>query len=120
MGTERYVDFFPPEAGPANRMNFLRYQVSKLIQHLLVTELADRLSKSTKDGARRIVISLVNPGWVLTDIMRSSSTTFQTFNKVVGKIVARTPEEGGRILVNAAEGGVETHGKYLDDCKPGK
>jgi len=85
-----------------------------------VTELASRLSDSTKDGAQRIVTPLVNPGWVLTDIMRSSSGMFQTFNKVVGKIVARTPEEGGRILVSAAEGKVDTHGKYLDDCKPGK
>jgi hypothetical protein len=39
---------------------------------------------------------------------------------IMRKTIARTTEVGGRILVNAAEGGPETHGQYLDDCKIGK
>ena len=85
-----------------------------------MTELAAKVSESDKDGTSHVLVSLVNPGWVLTDIMRSSPPTFQKFNRVAGKLISRTPEEGGRILVNAAEGGKHTHGKYLDDCKVGK
>jgi retinol dehydrogenase 12 len=31
----------------------------------------------------------------------------------------RKTEEGSRTLVYAAQGGPETHGQYLDDCKVG-
>ncbi|KAH8884413.1 NAD(P)-binding protein [Thozetella sp. PMI_491] len=97
-----------------------RYRVSKIMQHLLALELAARLSASERPGASRVIVSVVNPGWVLTDIMRSASRSFQRMNSTVGKAVARTPDEGGRILVAAAQGGKETHGRYLNNCKPGR
>ena len=40
--------------------------------------------------------------------------------KIMRSILARTTEVGSRTLVNAAEGGVETHGQYMDDCHVGK
>jgi hypothetical protein len=100
--------------------HIVRYRVSKLIEHLLVNELADQLARSTKPGTNRIITSLTNPGWVLTNILNSAPGPLQRLNKVLGRIVARTAEEGGRTLVKGAEGGAETHGKYLDNCKPGK
>ncbi len=96
----------------------IRYRVSKIMQHILVMELAARLPESDHIGASQIMMSVVNLGWVLTDIMRSATRSFQRMNWTMGKMVARTAEEGGRILVNAAQGSKETHGQYLDDCKP--
>ena len=40
--------------------------------------------------------------------------------KIASAIFARSTEVGARTVVNGAEGGEETHGKYLDDCKVGQ
>lgn len=84
---------------------------------LLVRELADQITKSSKTG--RITTSILNPGFVRTDIMRDGTWLFHIYYICLAAIMSRTAEEGGRILVNAAEGGEETHGQYLDDCKVG-
>lgn len=84
---------------------------------LLVRELADQVTKSSKPG--RITVSILNPGFVRTDIMRDSTWLFHMYYVCLAALLARTTEEGGRILVNAAEGGEETHGQYLDDCEVG-
>ena len=39
---------------------------------------------------------------------------------LVVSLFARTAEVGSRTLVHAAEGVVEIHGSYLNDCKPGQ
>ena len=52
--------------------------------------------------------------------MREASFFYSLYISALKKIMSRTAEEGGRVLVDAAEGGDETHGAYLDDCKPGK
>lgn len=67
-----------------------------------------------------MVISTVNPGFVKTDIMRNTSFPRNLFIFFLQKLFSRTPEEGGRTLVNAAEIGVESHGEYLDDCVVGR
>lgn len=84
---------------------------------LLVRELADQLTKSSKPG--RIATSIINPGFVRTEIMRDATWLFHIYYVCLAALMARIPEEGGRILVSAAEGGEETHGQYLDDCKVG-
>ncbi|KAK4040660.1 hypothetical protein C8A01DRAFT_15502 [Parachaetomium inaequale] len=94
-----------------------RYYVSKLIQLLTVREFANELTKSTKPG--KIVTSVINPGFVATQIMRHEGPLFQIYLRVLRKMLARTAEEGSRTLVHGAEGGEETHGQYLDDCKVG-
>ena len=40
--------------------------------------------------------------------------------KLASVVFARSTEVGSRTVVHGAEGGEETHGKYLDDCKVGK
>lgn len=84
---------------------------------LLVRELAGQVTKSSKPG--RITVSILNPGFVRTDIMRDSTRLFYIHYVCLAALLARTAEEGGRILVSAAEGGEQTHGQYLDDCKVG-
>jgi retinol dehydrogenase-12 len=94
-----------------------RYNVSKLIELLCSRELANEVTKSPK---QKIILSLINPGFIKTQIMRETTGLFKFYVKVTQKTLSRTAEVGGRILVSAAEGGDETHGQYLDDCKPGK
>lgn len=88
------------------------------MQLLLIREFANELTKSTKPG--KVVTSVVNPGFVATQIMRQQGPLFQMYQKLLQKAFARTPEEGSRTLVHGAEGGEETHGQYLDDCKVGR
>ena len=95
-----------------------RYYVSKLIQLLTVREFADELTKSAKPG--KIVTSVINPGFVTTQIMRHEGPLFQIYLKGLRKLLARTAETGSSTLVHGAEGGEETHGQYLDDCKVGR
>lgn len=80
-------------------------------------KVASLLDKSDKNG--RIITSTLNPGFVATSIMRDAKLPYTFWLKVLNWTLSRTPEEGGRTLANAAKGGVETHGKYLDDCKIG-
>jgi retinol dehydrogenase-12 len=101
------------------KLKSYRYRVSKMIELLCVRELASELTKSQKEG--RVTASIVNPGYVDTSILREVSGTRQKLIFGGLKLVfARKTEVGARTLVNAAEGGEETHGAYLDDCKPGQ
>jgi retinol dehydrogenase-12 len=95
-----------------------RYEVSKLIQLFCTRELASQLDKSGKSG--RIVTSTINPGFVNTAIMRDAKWPYTWWLTFLKMTLSRTPEVGGRTLIYAGEGGDETHGQYLDDCKVGK
>lgn len=89
------------------------------MQLLLVRELADRLSTSKYEG--QIITNIVNPGFVNTTIMKhNKELLFNGFMFFWRKIAGRSPEEGSRTLVHGAQGGVETHGMYLDNSEVGK
>ena len=83
-----------------------------------VQELAELQSASQKEG--HVVINHVNPGWVVTEVMREWTGLKQMMFKFTRRMFARTTEVGARTLVNAAEGGEETHGQYMDDCRVGE
>ncbi|SPO07208.1 related to enoyl-CoA hydratase/isomerase [Cephalotrichum gorgonifer] len=93
-----------------------RYNVSKMMELLAFRELATALTQPS--NTRRIVTSIINPGAVITDIMREARGFFYLYVKAMQKMIMRTAEEGGRTLVHAAEGGRETDAKYLCDCQP--
>ena len=95
-----------------------RYNVSKLLEMYGVQELAALESASPKKG--RVIINHVNPGWVVTEAMREWTGMRLLIFKFFRMIFARTTEVGSRTLVNAAEGGEDTHGQYMDDCRPGR
>lgn len=102
-----------------------RYNVTKLIQLLLVRQLARHVTESSSyssqpgKGSSSVVVSILNPGAVRTDIMREAGFFFRLYLQFLWLVLMRTAEEGGRTLVHAAKGGQETHGQYLDDCKVG-
>lgn len=88
---------------------------TKMIQLLTVRQLAEELNKSTKQG--KVITSVINPGFVKTEIMRHSSALFKLYVKGLAAVMSRTPEIGGRMLVLAAEGDETIHGQYLCDGK---
>ncbi|CZR56755.1 related to enoyl-CoA hydratase/isomerase [Phialocephala subalpina] len=85
-----------------------RYSVTKLVNLIFVKELASRV-----DG-EKVVVNLINPGSVDTGLHRDGNKLIQTFDRVMG----RTPDEGGRLLIDAAVvKGRGTHGLYLSEAK---
>ena len=87
-----------------------RYYVSKLLQVYPTRELATRAKQS---GKSNVIINYLNPGLCHSDLGRDSGW-FLYFMKLV---LARTTEHGSRSLVYAANGGEETNGQFLSDCK---
>ena len=84
----------------------------------VVQELADEVTASTKPG--KVILNHVNPGWVITEGIREWSGLKWIIFKFFRAIFARSTEVGSRTLINAAEGGEETHGQYMDDCRIGE
>jgi retinol dehydrogenase 12 len=77
------------------------------------------MAKSNKKG--NVVVSIVDPGFVATAIMRNNhQALFNAFMQVWRPMTSRTPKEGSHNLVFAAYGGQDTHGKYLDHCAVGR
>ena len=85
---------------------------------LATRELASEITASNGQG--QVIVSLINPGSVRTEIMRDAGYWYSLYVWAVQLVLSRSPEEGGRTLVSAAEGGKEMHGQYLNDCKVGK
>jgi len=83
-----------------------------------VQELADLTSKSSKEG--EVVINFTNPGWSVTEVMREWTGMKLVVFKFFRALMARSTEEGSRTTVNAAGGGEETHGQYMNDDKLGQ
>lgn len=82
-----------------------------------VQELADEMTASSKPG--KVIVNHVNPGWVVTEAMREWAGLKMIIYKIFRTFLAHSTEVGSRTLVNAAEGGEETHGQYMDDCSIG-
>lgn len=84
------------------------YANSKLLNVFWAQELCRRVK------ADEVVINLLNPGSVNSGLHRDFSKAVQMFDKVVG----RTPDEGARLLLDAAlVQNVQTHGRYLSENK---
>lgn len=86
-----------------------RYQVSKLLEVLVVREWAAQRPALEYP----VTINCLNPGLCHSELSRDSGFILEIFKF----FLARTTEAGSRTLVNAAEQGPETHGMYLSDCK---
>ncbi|KAF2109343.1 hypothetical protein BDV96DRAFT_615734 [Lophiotrema nucula] len=85
-----------------------RYQISKLLEVLVVRAWADR------KGATQIPVTInyVNPGLCQSELAREAGL----FLAVMKFFLARSTEVGSRTLVHAASQGPETHGEYLSNC----
>ncbi|CAF9943735.1 MAG: hypothetical protein ALECFALPRED_001160 [Alectoria fallacina] len=94
-----------------------RYNLSKLLEMYGIQEIAEQVTASKKG---KIVVNHSNPGWVITEVMREWTGLKLLIFKIARTIFARSTEVGSRTTVNAAEGGEETHGQFLDDCTIGE
>lgn len=84
-----------------------------------VQEIAERVTASSpKKG--KVVVNHSNPGWVVTEAMREWTGLKLFVFKIMRLFFARSTEVGSRTTINAAEGGEETHGQFLDDCTIGE
>ncbi|KAJ5731699.1 Short-chain dehydrogenase/reductase family protein [Penicillium malachiteum] len=82
-----------------------RYPTSKLLEVLVVHELASRVRGS------EVVINMINPGLCHSSLAREGNWKFTLFKLVV----ARSTEVGSRTLVAGILNGTEAHGSYMND-----
>ncbi|KGO76128.1 Short-chain dehydrogenase/reductase SDR [Penicillium italicum] len=82
-----------------------RYPLSKLLEVLLVQELAGRVRGS------EVIINMLNPGLCHSQLGRESDWKL-TLMKM---LLARSTEVGSRTLVAGASAGLESHGAYMHD-----
>ncbi|EMD64010.1 hypothetical protein COCSADRAFT_171090 [Bipolaris sorokiniana ND90Pr] len=86
-----------------------QYPISKLIQLLTVRAIADHHPASEFP----VTINIVNPGLCWSTLTCDvTGWGFWFF----GLLVARSTEVASRTLVHAGSSGMETHGKYLNNC----
>ncbi|QDS72120.1 hypothetical protein FKW77_003791 [Venturia effusa] len=85
-----------------------RYPTSKLLEILIVREIASSLCG--------VVINSVNPGYCKSQLQRYATPLRYFLVKVGGFFIARSTEVGSRTLFAGAVGGEETNGKYMSNC----
>ncbi|KAJ5133049.1 Short-chain dehydrogenase/reductase SDR [Penicillium atrosanguineum] len=82
-----------------------RYYISKLLEVLLVQELASRVRGS------EVIITMLNPGLCHSSLGREAGLGFM----LMKIILARSTEMGSRTLVAGVSTGLEGHGAYMTD-----
>ena len=110
MGDRYVLDCSLSDSDRATQLIGRRYQISKLLQVFPCRELAARTKQS---GKPNVIINYINPGLCHSELARDAGfgLAFMKF------FLARSTEAGSRTIVNAVEGGEETHGQYLSSCQ---
>ena len=93
-----------------------RYNLSKLLQVLVIRKLASIVDPTTDDkstDSSSIVINCLDPCFCRTELARDLSPGLKAFFRVFAALFARTAEEGSRLVVITASAGRKTHGGYM-------
>lgn len=85
----------------------VRYPLSKLLEVLVVLELAGRVRGS------EVIVNMVNPGLCHSQLGRETGWAFS----VMKFFLARSTEVGSRTLLAGILTGLESHGSYMSDGK---
>ncbi|RYP12644.1 hypothetical protein DL767_011179 [Monosporascus sp. MG133] len=93
-----------------------RYNTSKLLEILIVRELAREMEKT---GAPKVVLNTACPGFCRTSLYRDVPFPLWLAVPIALLLLGRTSEMGSRTLVKAAVADEETHGKHIVDCSVG-
>ncbi|KAF2651111.1 NAD(P)-binding protein [Lophiostoma macrostomum CBS 122681] len=88
------------------------YCITKLMQIYAVRELAALLP----DDESGVVIDMVSPGLVYTDLDRHGSLATKLSLKVMRAFMGRTADVACRTVLHGVSAGREAHGKYLSEC----
>ncbi|KAK8039687.1 short-chain dehydrogenase [Apiospora rasikravindrae] len=89
-----------------------RYPLSKLLVLFAVREFAKRSSATGKGDS---IVNTPNPSFCKSNLAQESadSRAFKMFEKVM----ARSTNEGSRVLVHGLLAGSETNGQYMSNCQ---
>jgi hypothetical protein len=63
-----------------------------------------------------VVIDMISPGLVNTDLDRHGSFATKMQLKVMRSIMGRTADVASRTVLHSVSAGKEAHGKYLSEC----
>ncbi|KAF1982919.1 short-chain dehydrogenase/reductase-like protein [Aulographum hederae CBS 113979] len=107
---------FAALADPNSKNHDQKYNISKLLEVLLVRELASRLSPPGTSSPA-IILNTLTPGLCNSQLMRHANPLLAVGAKIGKVLLARSTEVGSRTLVWAALAGEESHGMYMADCK---
>ncbi|KAI9047330.1 hypothetical protein LZ554_008777 [Drepanopeziza brunnea f. sp. 'monogermtubi'] len=102
----------PALKNPKNQSD--RYNLSKLLEILVIRELAPAMKAS---GKCPVILNTLTPGFCHSELMRNAPFPLNILAPIGKFFLARTTEMGSRTLVSAAAASEDTHGKYLQDCK---
>ncbi|AEO67415.1 b44fdfcd-6d21-4642-a3c1-e4bd02a43014 [Thermothielavioides terrestris] len=91
-----------------------QYNLSKLLVLYGVIKLAQLVDPPGTLNPHPIVINQMNPLFLKTDLAREAAGIEKAFFKVFEAALARTGEEGARLVVAALASGRETHGRYME------
>ncbi|KAK9366909.1 short-chain dehydrogenase/ reductase [Lipomyces kononenkoae] len=87
-----------------------RYVTSKLLEILVVREIAPKLAQSG------VILNMLNPGFCQSQLIRDERRDWWLVRFLM-LVLARTVEVGARTLVAAAAAGHESYGAYMTDGK---
>jgi NAD(P)-dependent dehydrogenase (short-subunit alcohol dehydrogenase family) len=88
-----------------------RYPLSKLLVIYAVRELAERSSSSGKGAC---IINTPNPSFCKSNLASEAQESHGF--RIAEKLLARSSEEGSRVLVHGLLAGQESNGQYLSNC----
>lgn len=97
-----------------------RYQTSKLLEILVVRQLAAAMSAAGSATKGTITLTTLNPGFCRTALFRDNTFPASLFLACTTRLLGRSAEMGSRVLVwaaAAARGPEEVHGRWLDSCE---
>lgn len=92
---------------PLNSNMNQRYPTSKLLEVLVVRELAEKIPKN------KVILNMLNPGLCHSNLWRERNWVVL----ILSLFLQRTTEVGARCLVAGATAGDESHGGYMTDGK---
>ena len=93
-----------------------RYGTTKLLDILLVRELAERLDAASPGGSP-VVVNTANPGLCQSALFRDVFLVGRLLVAALTSLIGRTSEQGSRALMAAVAGGRESHGQYVDSAQ---
>ena len=95
-----------------NTINVVRYQLSKLLQALVVQEIATRIGKEPN-----VVLDVINPGLAKIQLTRHARGMLGWQMIIIKALLARSAEGGSRMLVHVVtDAGPKSHGLYFSNC----
>lgn len=90
-----------------------RYAMTKLLEVLIIRELATQMGDPEEQG---VIVNAVNPGFCVSELVRNQSRWRSLITQFMFFVLARTTEVGSRTEVYGAAGAAATHGQYMSNC----